>query len=772
MNLSKAVLVVLSLVASSAGATVIDGVATHYRWEGWVNTTGDLSLTAPPVQFGTVRVTCWDGATTTYEGYAPTNALGRFSWTVPTDIVCARVDAKVVGGGSEQDTTVTPSGYSGYHAVVTRAAWASSPDNSVWVRRVTAGRFPVFFIEGFDPDDTMKTGVEASIYLPDGGVAPSLLSMLAITPVGLQGVDPARSRPGAEVALPGKDLLTYLGEHDYGLYLVTAGPHAGNSIRGSSYGALDGQAYQTATVIRRAMQLHTAQFGGNADPQILADPAHFVVGGYSMGGLIAKYAVKTWCADAFAAVPENELRGDACEGLVLWFAGDSPLRGAQLPLSVQRLVVANDTGDTRRKLTSPAAREMLTWSYWPTANPDTNCVVTGCDSSSPLFMLGDAPDSAPHDALQAEVTGAVMRRGVEVPAFIFSVGTHPVAGATPNCTSVGKDSVLNSPVLFADGMPGLITTRVDTGYGTVPRTTWGPSGAGRVGECVPGSTYAPDLSGPTKTWWAPTQWAFIPSASALEWDGWASAPPAYADYWYSQVVRDHSTQLPPEPTSMLLAWLDESLKGHRSSTSVPVTGARPGFARSTRFDRVENPFNGIDDDGDDNIDNQNPARSRAFYTAGMSIADLTASDSVAVNLSPYSTTCFPLSGITVSLVGLSHTWVGDLKGELLHLPASAGFLTPPIVHPLFDRVTSSSANKPTSNLAVHFAARVGLRFETSFAGEKDTVLVSNAASDFTAAGFVGEDSCGSWWVRITDLAGADVGNLSAWRLTLSRDLYR
>lgn len=773
----------LILVSSAALATTFTGRATHYRWDGWVNTTSDLSLTAPPVQFKTVHLTCFDGVST-ITGDVLTDALGRFSWAPPAAAgVCASMTAQVAGGGSEQRTTFSLTGYDSYAVAIERAPWAVSPDGSVWVRRVTGGKFAVFFIEGFDPDDTMKTGPEASGVGPGGVTADSLISLMQLSPVGNQAVDPVTSKTGNERPLPGRDLLSYLAQHDYGLYIVTAGRESRRSIRGSSKGALDGQAYQSAAVIHRTMALHRGQFGGSVGPngQPFANPANFVVGGYSMGGLVAKYALKTWCADEFLPVPANELWGDRCSNLTFWFTGDSPLRGAQVPLALQRLIAANDgtisagTGATKAKLSHPSAREMLTYSYWPDANPDTNCKGTGCDSSDFYFTMGDDPTSDVHDVLMSEVVGPIVRSGSVVPSFEFAVGTHPLGATLPGCVSGGKDAVINSTFFYGPppAISGSIVLRVDNGYGGLPLTTWGPASTGRAGECVPGSTWNPPIETGS---WAAGKWAFIPTASALEWEPAASNPPSYADYWFSQVVRDHSRQMPPEPTSILTAWLDESLKGFRSSSTVPVTGALPGYGKATRFSAVEDPTNGVDDDGDDHIDNQDPARSLSFFAGGTSIADLAESNTAQVYVNAYASggySCFPLGGVTVSLVNLSHTYVGDIKAELLHLPYGAGLGATPKVHPLFGRIGGTYASRGVSGFTMNLAGRVGTTFQTSFAGQAPgTVLNIGGAGELTASGFAGEDSCGQWWVRFTDMAGADVGSLSSWRLTLSQDLYR
>ena len=133
---------------------------------------------------------------------------------------------------------------------------------------------------------------------------------------------------------------------------------------------------------------------------------------------------------------------------------------------------------------------------------------------------------------------------------------------------------------------------------------------------------------------------------------------------------------------------------------------------------------------------------------------------------------FLIADMTVSLIDLTHTWVGDLTATITHL--ESGFS-----QTLFARPGKTDPNTgvgDSSNFDGDYA------FNDAFAGNLWTAA-TGGGTDFVVPGgnyfasapltgaqvsllsvFGGMNAAGTWRLTISDQAGADTGGLAAWTL--------
>ena len=130
-----------------------------------------------------------------------------------------------------------------------------------------------------------------------------------------------------------------------------------------------------------------------------------------------------------------------------------------------------------------------------------------------------------------------------------------------------------------------------------------------------------------------------------------------------------------------------------------------------------------------------------------------------------------ITGVEVTLLGMTHTWVGDLNATL---SSSRG-----TVFPLFIRIgilpTGGGAGFSTDlNGDYRFTDLASTTLWSAASGGvalappgsyRTTGPQANAATSLNAA-FGGQDSNGRWTLRMSDNAGADLGRIQGWTLSI------
>lgn len=416
--------------------------------------------------------------------------------------------------------------------------------NKYWARRVGNGRYPIFVIEGFDPADSMKTDDQ--------------IRYLRNSP--LSG---------------GNNVHEYLLAHDYTLWLISAGDRGGDSIAGRNTppgpnedpAIVDarGLAYDAMRLIKRIRtKYHPAE--------------KIVIGGYSMGGLVALAGLRKWCGGAWSGL-DPQLAAN-CTEVALWFAADSPLDGANVPVALQRYLKdsaiaseldADAAAAANAMLGSWAARELMIQQVGGGCH--VNCDdMFGCSSTE-----GDFDDGCP--LIQPTAANGVRKKfkdwvgpvtdlvmtasGVRVPGIALSVGRGKTAPGN-TCASPGGNpgtvfefvkvaiNIWGDHHLYTDSAGG----QYDCDHGSLLsslQSIASTEGHGRV-ESVQVFRY-------------PT---FVPSWSALLWD---SSLTRWKNYWYENVdnlhvpLAENGALLPLGSAGFLVAWIWEYTHG---AHSVPV----------------------------------------------------------------------------------------------------------------------------------------------------------------------------------------------------------
>ena len=417
-----------------------------------------------------------------------------------------------------------------------------SPEGKYWARRIGDGAYPIVLIEGFDPDNSMKSN--------------DLVQFVQKSPVA--GYDPVRV--GDYYGEGG--LWAYARDNNFSIWILNTGDHGADSIKGIN-GDQNGLAYEAMRLVK--------------DIRNTFHPtAKIVVGGYSMGGAVARAGVRKWCGGAWATSAVGPLDA-GCDMISMWYAADAPLDGASIPAALQRYLHDSDISvppELRARLDSPAARELMKESVIVNPLPatqtpcDTNCKdLGGCDSTETDFSEGCAFASTYRSALDAWQAGDIVRAttGRLVPAVALSVGTPPEGpGSVSNC---------NERLGFAGWAP-FLTAHVDNAgnHNLYPNT------GGGSGECAPGSRL--DALGAIdgtsgsgffdyKVTVDPQYPTFVPTTSSLLW---SNRDVIWNDYWYwtgtgtpGEVVtnNDHAAPLPKGAAGFLMAWAKEYLQGKK-----------------------------------------------------------------------------------------------------------------------------------------------------------------------------------------------------------------
>lgn len=496
-----------------------------------------------------------------------------------------------------------------------RVALLRSPNSAMWLRRYGTGDYPFFFVEGFDPQNSTKTGDEAVVG-NDSSALPSksILRIMRRNPLGGAPVPPPA---GAN-----NNMLDFLVANNYSVYIIASGNNWRNPQAGVLADHSDGMAYQAMALIKQARE--------RFHPTL-----PIVLGGYSLGGSLARTGLLHWCKGDFAGIAGSQLAA-GCSEVGLWWAADAPLDTATVPESIIRLMKdgALNAGTTRpykESMNSGAARELL--ETWTTDGCTTSCAdEDGCVSAIPSqFENGCTVDNSVRANFQAwngmpagrtntgtnaQLAASMPTRwGTPLPAVTFSLGREPRFGSLPERTlpspqklngqthymqvhTHGTGSLFGFQVgsidayvnLYAKDREMVVGSRlnslgqIQTVSNSSDSTGWGLW------------TTQSNTSNPVFDFY-PT---FIPSRSALLWSAAEpGAPTFWKDWRTNSTDADHFKEFPALETGLVLAWASEYSKGQRSlpvKTSVKTPNDAVSRAPSKEI------VNGRDDDGDEQVD--------------------------------------------------------------------------------------------------------------------------------------------------------------------------
>jgi hypothetical protein len=568
--------------------------------------------------------------------------FGSYRWTVTS----YGSETTLPGGSGIASAMPTTAQY---HELY-RAPHMISDNGVLWARRFGTGRYPLFFVEQFDSSDSFKTSAEACGPAPgfSNGVFGDWSTTAACDSPGANCNGMATLFLSSKLNADGTNFLSYLTSknydavgnesptatnHDFSLWLLTQGTNSGTTIAGG--GCQRSDCFYTSGQAYGAMQLAKA----------VRDTYHsgypMVIGGYSTGGLAVKVGLAKWCAGYWSGLTTSPALDAGCAGVNGWFAADSPLEGVHIPVSLQRYIqdpeVAANIGGDFAAIKSAAVQEM-TLEYVDTTlgGCQTGCGPgNGCDSANASFSGGACrvvtADTGPTTGLpygsrryefvnwanlnDPGTYGRPMRSGVELPSAAVAVGTAP-GGLLPECaTPVSGYQYWHTAIfggwLSCSGGVNAANHRLQV------------NSAGGTGECDAGGRI-PSYDGYDNfvATGAPPSWTvlltimnahaniylgprptFVASKSALEW-GHASR---WNDYWYNTTNPSHANPLPTGAGRTLMGFASEFLHGAKSK---PVCGhpykqdgrGQLGTAGYCRAGQLEIAGNGIDEDGDDLID--------------------------------------------------------------------------------------------------------------------------------------------------------------------------
>jgi hypothetical protein len=488
---------------------------------------------------------------------------------------------------------------------VQRAPVMVSPSGAFWARRFGDGPIPIFFIEGFDAGDTVKT---SGLACPGGVVNPGtcdgMQELLQATPIG-------GGRSFFDFLATPSDLHQYpLNKSNYSFYVIANSGNSTIAYRGTTANGVPeytGQAYQAMRLIK---SVYSKFHAGKP----------MVVGGYSAGGVVAKVGLQKWCSGYWHSATGGVL-DSGCANVALWFAADAPLRGAAVPVSLQRYMCDSRISNASNcwKMDNPAASELLhRWVHGANGACYTNCSdPDGCDSTDSDFSDGLPDcyvDTGPRTAFvnwQKDTAGTLYpppKQGTKViPSVAFSLGGNPAESwQQTTCSAASGSEFLHTTVdcwvdhrLFVNTAGG----EAECGNGSVLDSLASVDGVSGSAAWCPGGVATAHV------YWYPT---FVKSQSALEsctgsLASCVAAPSAnHKDYWYNSAhTRNHFGAMPQAAASMTAAWISEYTVGKKTR---PVCGhpyRQIGLKSPTNCRQPTSEIGGtpgVDDDGDGIID--------------------------------------------------------------------------------------------------------------------------------------------------------------------------
>jgi subtilisin-like proprotein convertase family protein len=129
-----------------------------------------------------------------------------------------------------------------------------------------------------------------------------------------------------------------------------------------------------------------------------------------------------------------------------------------------------------------------------------------------------------------------------------------------------------------------------------------------------------------------------------------------------------------------------------------------------------------------------------------------------------------ITGVEVTLLGMTHTWIGDLNATLTSPRGT--------VFPLFIRIGLPTGGGAGFSTDLNGDYRFTDAASTTFWSAASPVVSVVPSGDYRTTGprvnlatslnaaFGGQDSNGSWTLRMSDNAGADLGRLQGWTLSI------
>lgn len=151
------------------------------------------------------------------------------------------------------------------------------------------------------------------------------------------------------------------------------------------------------------------------------------------------------------------------------------------------------------------------------------------------------------------------------------------------------------------------------------------------------------------------------------------------------------------------------------------------------------------------------AANMTFMGSGFSIPDVNpdgASSSIVVG------SLGPINSVTVSLDRLSHTYAGDLIATLSNGSATID---------LFNRLgvpATTFGNNRNFRGTYSFSDSASASLPEPAGSTNDIIAGGTYKPEGQLANFAGASTAGTWTLKISDRAGADVGSLGGWSLTL------
>lgn len=157
------------------------------------------------------------------------------------------------------------------------------------------------------------------------------------------------------------------------------------------------------------------------------------------------------------------------------------------------------------------------------------------------------------------------------------------------------------------------------------------------------------------------------------------------------------------------------------------------------------------------------AAANNYFGSGFTIPDSSASGPGVGSSNIVVGDSFSITGLTVTLNGATHTWVGDLIATLTHVNSGTSvqlFNRPGFTGTGFGWSWNLAGDYTFNNTAAQGFADIGAQ-TTAFNLPSGTYRSLNSL-----AAFNGQNSSGTWTLSISDNAGGDTGGIQGWSLNI------
>jgi hypothetical protein len=511
--------------------------------------------------------------------------------------------------------------------------------------------YPMVYLEGNDPKD---------LFTSDGYLWVMSLSCLDLADNVYEPIND--STTGCfDTTDPGNgkccdvSLLDYFFSNGYTVWFLMTEMDAGESRVGTSADDYtDGVDYQYMWAVKQIIQLHESAF-----------PNEFrgvIIGGFSGGATSTLVALPRWCAGEWDTASETNgvvdgiLPTSWCDDenkIAGWYAGDGGHRGAQATAALLR--VMNDIGivealeakgldidDYRLYINTDAAYEWLIYSITDVDSCSTGCADGDCTSYDLAFRQGCNFNTSIFSNYR-NVFGQNRwpRRnnptsGPLIPGVLWSNGGPP-GEVMPGYAYNEKNLHIHTKAYITCPLVSccilMAQKYIETYLNTAGGNGYGDSGLnvpGAFGEHVNGSIFS-QVKGLNSDGFGPCRYAdyvfpfkvfaktetrvesffpFMPTQTALNCskDNCLTDPnggPMLAtDYTYNTTgqLMDHMAPFSMASSKILAGFMHEQLKGNKSSSPICSDKRDVGMKASCRLGSPEIMGNGIDDDGDECVD--------------------------------------------------------------------------------------------------------------------------------------------------------------------------